>query len=125
MRSLMKHFIRWVEELDEVKWPIEELDSEDPQLERAKTPPDEVLYLRAKISETRKKIREHIKNGINICTHDFVEEEKAERQVAMMGLYEKFADQFEGENFRIKIRKPMIFKAFVKFIINRNEHVNQ
>jgi len=28
MRSLMKHFIRWVEELDQVKWPIEECDPE-------------------------------------------------------------------------------------------------
>ena len=24
MRSLMKHFIRWVDELNEVEWPIEE-----------------------------------------------------------------------------------------------------
>jgi len=44
------------------------------------------------MDETRKKIREHIKNGVGICTHDFVDEEKAEKQVAMMGLYEKFAE---------------------------------
>ena len=43
----------------------------------------------------------------------------------MMGIYEAFAEQFEGENFKFKIRKPMVFKAFVKFILNRNdENVN-
>ena len=44
----------------------------------------------------------------------------------MMGLYEKFATKYENKDKEMyKIRKPMIFKSFCKFILNQNEHVNQ
>lgn len=71
------------------------------------------------------KIREHIENDVNICVHDFRDDLKIQKKLVMMGVYEKFAEKFIIDNHKFKIRKPMIFKSFVKFIINRNDFAHQ
>lgn len=70
------------------------------------------------LSGVKQKLKELNEHKVLTCAHQFQDDAKEERQLLMMAWYNKFLEQFEvGKVRRIKVAKPMIFKKFVKYVM--------
>ena len=66
--------------------------------------------------------KKQLKSGSKpVCAHDFEDDIKAEKQLAMMNLFEQFYLEFNTDKYKVKVNKSMMFRAFIKKVLSQHE----